>query len=152
MADQVAPSRATIQEPSPDGVSSMQTMFAKPSRIDLAWYEAATDDFLRTWRSPRARMAFFAAARHIYMDEPYGESGFFTRLAALTTPAYYIYGRQDPLITPLFARKVQGIIPDAQVELWDDCGHAPQLEHPEKVAESLMGFMAGYGSSEAEAV
>jgi pimeloyl-ACP methyl ester carboxylesterase/putative sterol carrier protein len=122
--------------------SLMEDLFAKPSRIDPAWYDAATDDFLRTWRSPRARMAFFAAARHIYLEEPHGDNGFWGRLQAMSCKAFYIYGRQDVLITPHFGRKVQGALPGARVEVWDDCGHVPQLEHPERTAEAILDFLA----------
>lgn len=118
----------------------MKSLFAKPSRIESAWYEAATDDFLQTWKSPRARMAFFAAARNIYLDEPYGDQGMFTRLATLKPKALYVYGRQDVLITPHYAKKIQRTIPTARVELWDDCGHAPQLEHPERTAGVIEEF------------
>lgn len=118
----------------------MRGLFAKPGRIETAWYEAATDDFIHTWKSPRARMAFFAAARNIYLDEPYGEAGVFTRLERLEPRAFYVYGREDVLITPHFAKKIQRTIPTARVELWTDCGHAPQLEHPEKTADAILDF------------
>ncbi len=132
--------------------SVMRGIFAKPGRIESAWFEAATDDFLKTWRSPRARMAFFAALRNIYLDEPYGESGFFTRLAHMKPPAMYIYGTKDTLISPHFARKIEQVLPSADVQLWDDCGHAPQLEHPTKTVRTLMNFFSGKNSTEATAV
>ena len=120
----------------------MRDLFAKPNRIDDAWYDAATDDFLRTWRSPRARMAFFAAARHIYLEEPDGDHGFWVRLKAMSCKAFYIYGRQDILITPHFGHKVQVALPKARVEVWDDCGHVPQLEHPQRTANAILSFLA----------
>ncbi|MGH2754102.1 MAG: alpha/beta fold hydrolase [Actinomycetota bacterium] len=122
--------------------TTMEDLFAKPSRIDPEWFEAATDDFLRTWRSPRARMAFFAAARHIYLEEPDGERGFWGRLRAMDCRAFYIYGMQDVLISSDFGRKVRGTLPKARVEVWDDCGHVPQLEHPERTARAILSFLA----------
>lgn len=115
-------------------------LFADPSRLSDDWFEAAIDDFLRTWRSPRARMAFFAAARHIYLEEPEGEMGFWVRLATMHVPALYVYGNRDVLITPRFARRVERSLPSATVAVWDDCGHVPQIEHPARVAETLQGF------------
>jgi pimeloyl-ACP methyl ester carboxylesterase/putative sterol carrier protein len=120
----------------------MRDLFAKPSRIDDGWYEAATDDFLRTWRSPRAKMAFFAAARHIYLEESDGEQGFWVRLKTMNCKAFYIYGRQDILITSHFGDKVRNTLPKARVEVWDDCGHVPQLEHPQRTANAILGFLA----------
>lgn len=132
-------------------IAGLMDLFADPARVDSTWYEAATDDFLKTWKSPRARMAFFAAARQIYLEEPDGDAGFFTRLVAMDVPAFYIYGRQDVLITPHFGRKIGKVLPAAQVEVWDDCGHAPQVEHPERVASRLLQFFQSGGEELAEA-
>lgn len=121
-------------------ISGLKDLFAEAERVHESWYEAATDDFLKTWKSPRARMAFFAAARQIYLEEPDGDAGFFSRLALLDVPAFYIYGRQDVLITPHFGHKIGDVLPAAQVEVWEDCGHAPQVEHPQRVADKLLGF------------
>lgn len=120
--------------------ATMRSLFANPARIEEAWYEAASNDFLKVWRSPRARLAFFTSARNIYLDEPYGETGFFTRLENLGCRALYIYGEQDPLITPAFGKKISSLVPEARVEVWDDCGHVPQLEHPERTAETILDF------------
>lgn len=119
---------------------TIRSLFARPGRIDDSWYEAAVDDFLATWRSPRARMAFFAAARHLYLEEPNGERGFWARLSLMGTPAFYIYGRRDTVITHHFGSKVRRFVPDAHVEVWDDCGHVPQLEHSDRTADKLLAF------------
>ncbi|HEX2239640.1 MAG TPA: alpha/beta fold hydrolase [Actinomycetota bacterium] len=120
-----------------DGLTQL---FAEPSRIDDGWYDAAIDDFLNIWRSPRARLAFFTAARNIYLEEPFGDQGFWARLCEMTPPALYIYGRQDVLITPRFGPRVQHILPRAKVLMWDDCGHVPQLEWPDRTAQVLLEF------------
>jgi pimeloyl-ACP methyl ester carboxylesterase/putative sterol carrier protein len=130
---------------------AMKTLFSKPSRIETSWFEAAADDFLRTWRSPRARMAFFAAVRNIYLDEPYGETGFFTRLATMQPPAFYVFGRRDTLISPNYAKKIAKVLPNARVELWEDCGHTPQLEFPARTADSLLEFFGRHTARAAAA-
>ncbi|MGH2756334.1 MAG: alpha/beta fold hydrolase, partial [Actinomycetota bacterium] len=104
------------------------------------WFEAAVDDFLTIWQSPRARMAFSAAARNIYLDEPEGERGFWTRLEHMETPAFYIFGKQDLLITHHFAKKVRTALPNTCVEVWNHCGHVPQIEYPDRTARALLGF------------
>ncbi|HEX6582957.1 MAG TPA: alpha/beta fold hydrolase, partial [Thermoleophilaceae bacterium] len=40
------------------------------------WTAAGVDEFLRAYLTRRGRAAFYAAARNIYLDEPYGDSGF----------------------------------------------------------------------------
>jgi pimeloyl-ACP methyl ester carboxylesterase len=49
------------------------------------WVRAGVDEFLRTYLTPRGRVAFYAAARQIYLEEPHGATGFWTRLARLQT-------------------------------------------------------------------
>lgn len=120
----------------------LRRLFADPRRLHDDWYEAAIDDFLRTWRRPRARMAFLASLKNIYVEEPRGEAGFWARLEKLRVPALYIYGRQDVLITSRFGGRVAKALPQAKVEIWDDCGHAPQLEHPARTAKALLDFFA----------
>ena len=121
-------------------ISGLAELFADPGCIHRTWYEAAIDDFLRTWKSPRARMAFFAAIRNIYLDEPDGEMGFWARLSKMETPALFVYGRHDVLITSRFARKIAKHLPEAAVHVWDDCGHVPQIEHPERTVTEITRF------------
>ncbi|HVF52510.1 MAG TPA: alpha/beta fold hydrolase [Actinomycetota bacterium] len=123
-------------------IEGLKDLFADPSRIDPEWFEAAIDDFLVTWRSPRARLAFFASLRNIYLDEPDGDSGFWTRLKELSVPALYLYGHNDRLITSRFGQRVLKTLSTATVEMWDDCGHVPQLEHPMRTAQLLGRFFS----------
>jgi pimeloyl-ACP methyl ester carboxylesterase len=126
----------------------LRHLFSDPRRLHDDWYEAAIDDFLQTWRRPTARMAFLAALKNIYVEEPGGESGFWARLGKLKVPALYVYGRQDVLISPRFGSRVAKALPAAKVEVWDDCGHAPQLEHPERTAETMLEFFATVASKQ----
>ena len=120
----------------------LRRLFADPKRLHDDWYEAAIDDFLQTWRRPTARLAFLASLKNIYVEEPHGEAGFWARLAKLRVPALYVYGRQDVLISSRFGGRVAKALPEAKVEVWDDCGHAPQLEHPDRTATALLDFFA----------
>lgn len=123
-------------------LEGLKQLFADPSTIEEDWYHAAVDDFMQIWRSPRARMAFSAAARHIYLEEPTGETGFYTRLAAMTSPALYVYGRRDVLISHHHGRRVTKALPNSKVVVWNDCGHVPQIEHPDRTADLLIDFYA----------
>jgi len=124
---------------------AIRGLFASPDRLADNWYDAAIDDFLDVWKSPRARMAFFTAARNVYLDEPEGDEGFWMRLSMMKTPALYVYGARDQLISSRFAQRVQGCIPHAAVEVWDDCGHVPQLECTDRTLETMTKF---FGSIE----
>ena len=126
--------------PRSQAMKGLKRMFSKPSRLEQAWYEAAIDEFLRIFRTPRGRIAFFSAARQIYLEPPHGESGFWKRLPDLERPALFIWGERDRLVPPGFARHVEKALPAAKSVVFDDCGHVPQFEHPDKTHRLLREF------------
>jgi len=104
------------------------------------WTAAGVDEFLRSYLTPRGRAAFYAAARAIYLEEPRGPKGLWTRLSSLETDSLFIWGRKDPLVPIRFARHVREVLPTAEhLEL--DCGHVPQLERPRETHEALAKFL-----------
>jgi len=107
---------------------------------DAGWAAAGVDEFLRAYLTPRGRAAFYAAARNIYLDEPHGENGFWTRLAELSPDAMFVWGRQDALVPISFMKHVERTLPAARhVEL--DCGHVPQLERPRETHAAIRDFL-----------
>jgi pimeloyl-ACP methyl ester carboxylesterase len=108
------------------------------------WTAAGVDEFLRSYLTPRGRAAFYAAARSIYLDEPDGPDGFWTRLPSLTPPCLFVWGRRDSVVPLGFARHVEAALPDA-LHLELDCGHVPQLERPRETHEAISRFLAGGG-------
>lgn len=106
------------------------------------WTAAGVDEFLRAYLTPAGRAAFYAAARHIYLDEPHGDQGFWTRLRTLEPEALFIWGRRDTLVPAAFARHVADVLPQAeQLEL--DCGHVPQVERPAQTHAAMARFLRG---------
>jgi len=108
---------------------------------DSGWTAAGVDEFLRAYLTPSGRAAFYAAARHIYLEEPHGEAGFWTRLARLRAPALFVWGLHDRLVPPAFARHVSEVLPRARhLEL--ECGHVPQIELPDHTHAALGRFFS----------
>jgi len=100
------------------------------------WAAIGVDEFLRAYLTPSGRAAFYAAARQIYLDEPYGNEGFWTRLPSLQADVLCIWGKQDKLVPIAFARHVSNALPHSQhLEL--DCGHVPQVERPDQTHAAL---------------
>jgi pimeloyl-ACP methyl ester carboxylesterase len=128
------PELAAIPHPLSEATvrSTLQGLFAKPERLDPETAEIAIEEFRRNYQSRSARVAFFAAARNIYLDEPHGEAGFYARLAELEPPALFIWGAEDWLIPAGFSRHVERALPRARQMILDDCGHVPQVELPEQ--------------------
>jgi pimeloyl-ACP methyl ester carboxylesterase len=109
------------------------------------WAAAGVDEFLRMYLTPRGRAAFYAAARNIYLDEPHGEDGFWTRLAELSPDALFVWGRRDSLVPIGFMKHVERALPRARhVEL--DCGHVPQLERPRETHAAIRDFLREVGA------
>ncbi len=109
---------------------------------EQGWTAAGVDEFLRAYLTPSGRAAFYAAARHIYLDEPHGEEGFWTRLATLQPDALFVWGRHDRLVPLAFARHVADTLPSAR-HLKLDCGHVPQIELPKQTHAALHSFFSG---------
>ena len=108
---------------------------------DDGWTAAGVDEFLRAYLTPAGRAAFYAAARHIYLEEPHGEEGFWTRLRTLQRDALFVWGRRDRLVPIAFARHVADALPRARhLEL--DCGHVPQVERPKQTHAALAAFLS----------
>jgi pimeloyl-ACP methyl ester carboxylesterase len=104
------------------------------------WAAAGVDEFLRAYLTPRGRAAFYAAARNIYLDEPHGDDGFWTRLGGLSTDSLFVWGRHDVLVPIAFMKHVERALPAARhVEL--ECGHVPQLERPRETHAAMLDFM-----------
>ena len=104
------------------------------------WAAAGVDEFLRAYFTPRGRAAFYAAARNIYLDEPHGNDGFWTRLAQLSTDSLFVWGRHDVLVPIAFMKHVERALPAARhLEL--DCGHVPQLERPRETHAAMLDFL-----------
>ena len=115
---------------------------------DSGWTAAGVDEFLRAYLTPAGRAAFYAAARHIYLEAPYGKDGFWPRLGELTPDALFVWGRRDTLVPIAFARHVAEALPQAShLEL--DCGHVPQIERPAQTNKAIAEFFSGFALSPA---
>jgi len=106
------------------------------------WSAAGVDEFLRSFLTPRGRVAFYEAARNVYLDEPHGDEGFWTRLRQMSPECLFIWGRRDRLVPIAFMKHVERALPAARhLEL--DCGHVPQLEAPKETHDAIREFFAG---------
>ena len=106
------------------------------------WSAAGVDEFLRSYLNPRGRVAFYEAARNIYLDEPRGEEGLWTRMKELEADSLFVWGKKDRLVPIAFMRHVEEVLPRAShVEL--NCGHVPQLEAPQRTHAAIREHFAG---------
>ncbi len=129
-----------LLQPAPRAITEPIVRNLVPGGRD-GWSAAGVDEFLRSFLTPRGRVAFYEAARNIYLDEPHGEQGFWTRLAQMSPRTLFVWGREDQLVPIAFRKHVERALPVARhLEL--DCGHVPQLEAPEQTHAAIGEFFA----------
>jgi pimeloyl-ACP methyl ester carboxylesterase len=106
---------------------------------DSHFVAPALDEFWRSYLTPRGRVAFYAAARNIALEQP---EEFWAGLETLAPESLFIWGRRDGLVPIAFARHVRKALPAARhCEL--DCGHVPQLERPAQLHAAITRFLRG---------
>jgi pimeloyl-ACP methyl ester carboxylesterase len=108
---------------------------------EKGWISAGVDEFLRSYLTPSGRAAFYAAARHVYLENPHGQEGFWTRLETLQPDALFVWGRHDRLVPLAFARHVTETLPRAR-HLQLECGHVPQIELPDQTHAAMAAFFS----------
>ncbi len=118
------------------------SMFADRDLVDPSLGDIVVDEFERVYRSPGARLAFLASARAIYLEEPFGDRGFYPRLAQLERPALFVWSSHDKLVPPGFRHQVERWLPGAEQIVMQACGHAPQVERPAQTNGLISRFLA----------
>jgi pimeloyl-ACP methyl ester carboxylesterase len=113
------------------------------------WTAAGIDEFLRAYLTPRGRVAFYAAARNIYLEDGTGPNGFWERIEALQPRTMFIWGRRDRLVPIGFEKHVKERVPHAEhVEI--DCAHVPQMERPKETHRAIAEFLSAQPAAYAD--
>lgn len=60
----------------------------------------------------------------------------------VAVPTLLVAGADDPLRLPGYADKLAARIPDAELLVYPECGHVPNIEHPERFRDDLLSFLA----------
>lgn len=63
-------------------------------------------------------------------------------LASIRTPTRFIWGGHDPFGGPEIARALVALVPNAELELLPDAGHAPWLDELDRCAASVAEFLS----------
>jgi pimeloyl-ACP methyl ester carboxylesterase len=117
----------------------METLFHDP-----AW--ALRDEYierrLEISRKPGAWECVAAARFKSPSVPPRSEFGRPDQTAyeKIAAPTLLIAGGNDPLREPGYAEALAERIPDCRLRVYDECGHMPNLEHPEQVVADVIDF------------
>jgi pimeloyl-ACP methyl ester carboxylesterase len=64
-------------------------------------------------------------------------------LHRITVPTLIVWGANDKLIPAAYATAFRDAIPGAQLEMFENCGHMPQIEKAQEFAAALAQFLKG---------
>nr|AFX59903.1 hydrolase [Rhodococcus wratislaviensis] len=118
-----------------------RTLFADPDRVARHWFDAAADEWEITLRDPAHRRALWSATLGLYLDEPFGDRGVWSRLPQLAVPTLCVWGADDPLVPARFADHLTVTAPQVRSVILPDCGHLPQFEWPEATGALIDDFL-----------
>lgn len=105
--------------------------------------DAAVDDFLRIYSAAGARRALYSALRGYLLADSFGEKGFWTNMPKIRSDALFIWGRHDKLVSWRYSRATSMWLPHAVSVIYEDGGHVPQIEHPERTNKLTRDFFDG---------
>ena len=71
----------------------------------------------------------------------YGDEHLDDRLHAITAPTLVVWGRGDTLTPPSLGERIVAAIPRAQLEIFEDCAHSPNVEQPDRFNRLLLDFL-----------
>jgi pimeloyl-ACP methyl ester carboxylesterase len=74
------------------------------------------------------------------------------RLDDIGCPTLIVWGPKDRLVPVKDAHEFDELIPDSRLKIYDDTGHVPMLERPERFNADLRAFLAEQPSGEGERV
>ena len=63
-------------------------------------------------------------------------------LGKVHLPTLLVWGREDHIVPLECAWQYQHALPDARVQILDQCGHFAHLEHPDRLAHTIREFIA----------
>lgn len=73
---------------------------------------------------------------------PIADKGLAKRIHRIQQPTLVLWGEQDALVSAAYAAEFDRLIPNSRVVVFEQCGHIPQLEQPERTFASVSDFLA----------
>jgi pimeloyl-ACP methyl ester carboxylesterase len=111
-------------------------LFARPRRVPREWLKeqyrlARLPGFLKAQLATVRGQVGIRGQREVLSE----------RLPGLRTPTLVVWGERDRVLPASQAREASARLPNGSLELMPDCGHLPQVEHPDRFAAILGRFL-----------
>lgn len=120
---------------------TMALCVASPDTLDAGLLDAHTDLAARRRAMPYAHRAFLQAARDVVRAVTVGRNRVWDAVARIEAPGLYLQGAQDRLIRPETGALLLRHRPDWDHVRYEDLGHVPMIEDPERVAGDLRRWL-----------
>lgn len=107
--------------------------FARPGEVD----SAAVSSFTRHVRSKRDVVRILGTGHRLVAElgDPF-------QLGRIRCPVLLVWGERDRMVFSFGAERVLRAVQGSRIEIIEHCGHCPQVEAPERLAELLVEFPA----------
>jgi pimeloyl-ACP methyl ester carboxylesterase/putative sterol carrier protein len=120
--------------------AAVRRLLGDPTKLPESGLDGAAEEFIRIYRNPQARMAFFDSLRHILTEPP---KPFWAHMRRIRVPVQIVWGTADRLVPVRLAPKLAGELPDAELLILPRVGHVPQFEATAETTKALTKFIAG---------
>lgn len=131
-------------------------LFTRPNRIGtkMLWQKAfaspnqfVTEELVNTKVAlaslPGAQSAFLKTLRG-FVDikgfRPELVDQLRAALPGIQTPTCVIWGRNDQFVPAAHAEVLRHSLPNVEIDIWDNCGHAPQIECAQRFNATALSF------------
>ncbi|WP_265109508.1 alpha/beta fold hydrolase [Halosolutus halophilus] len=101
------------------------------------------DDVRAKLKTPRSLQAFKQFQGNELSFSGRVATNFVDDLDSLAVPTALIHGKQDPLVPVEWSIRAARRIPDAEVDLIEDCGHWAPRERPQRFNDALLERLPG---------
>lgn len=118
----------------------IRQLFADADRLPHNAYLAGADEFIRVYRSARARVALLSSLRGLMRDR---SDAFWERVRTIEAPTLILWGEHDRLVPVRLGELLASTMPAAELAVLPDVGHVPQFEVPETTIELVRSFLDG---------
>ena len=118
--------------------STLEWSVARPERLDPTVRAQMVELATARLAYPEAAPAYTDAARSLFF---YLQGRMPTDLARVECPTLIVHGELDRLVPVAAARAAVARRPDFTLRVIDDCGHAPQIELPERFLEVVTPWL-----------
>ena len=123
----------------------------RPNRVDTIWSDERIANHGTLLATPEYRAAYLSALRSI-AGMRHLRNGVVVedRLPELRMPTLLVWGGRDHIFPASHAQAAKNRIPNGRLEVFDDSGHTPQMEEPERFNRLVLDFLQEPGSRRGE--